>query len=230
MSERRIGLVAEGVTDQIVVQAALSAILPEPFVLQLLQPEPTRPELGGGWCGVLKWCLEFRARGLARLEDDPTLELFDLIVLHLDADVADGAYAQCGAGVDGHANGLGVLPCAKPCPPPGDTVDALKAVLLTWLGVVSSGPRTLLCIPSKSIESWVAAALLHGAHALLVDIECTPKLGEKLGRLPLAQRIKKGRREYLKHANKITETWADVCAQCEQARQFHAVVQAAAEA
>lgn len=228
MSQLRIGLVAEGVTDHIVIEAALSAILPEPFVLQLLQPEATRPELGTGWCGVLKWCLEFRSRGLAGLEDDPTLELFDFIVLHLDADVAGGAYDQCGPEIDAQATGLGLLPCAKPCPPPGDTVHALETVLLTWLGVVGSGPRTLLCFPSKSIESWVAAALFPSSHALLADIECTPALDAKLAQLPLAQRIRKRRTDYIKHANKISEAWADVCVRCEQARQFHAAVQAVA--
>ncbi len=228
MSELRIGLVAEGVTDQIVIEAALSAILPEPFVLQLLQPEATRPELGGGWCGVLKWCLEFRARGLARLEDDPTLELFDLIVLHLDADVADGVYDHCGAGIEALAAGLGSLPCAEPCPPPGDTVDALEMVLLTWLGVAGTGPRTLLCFPSKSIESWLATVLLPSSRALLDDVECTPKLDVMLARLPLAQRVKKKQRDYNKHARKIREAWADVCMQCEQARRFHATVQAVA--
>lgn len=227
MSELRIGLVAEGVTDQIVIEAALNAILPDPFVLQLLQPEATRPKLGGGWCGALKWCLEFRARDLARLEDDPTLEFFDLIVLHLDADVADGAYDQCGTGIDEQADGLSLLPCVEPCPPPGDTVDALRTVLLSWLGVVGSGPRTLLCIPSKSIESWVVAAMLPDSHALLVDIECEPALSARLAQLPLAQRVRKNRRDYNKHAGKISKAWADVCVRCEQARRFDSAVQAA---
>ena len=48
----QIGLVAEGHTDFVIIEAALSAILDCSFVLTLLQPEPTQPTLGGGWSGV----------------------------------------------------------------------------------------------------------------------------------------------------------------------------------
>lgn len=52
MSNPRIALVAEGPTDFVIIEAALKAILQRPFVLNQLQPEPTRPEMGGrlGWC------------------------------------------------------------------------------------------------------------------------------------------------------------------------------------
>jgi len=43
----RIALVAEGPTDYEIIHAALRAILPRPFVMTLLQPEATRPEMGG---------------------------------------------------------------------------------------------------------------------------------------------------------------------------------------
>lgn len=49
MSERRIGVAAEGIADQEVIQAALAAILPEPLVVSPLQPENPHPRLGT-WC------------------------------------------------------------------------------------------------------------------------------------------------------------------------------------
>ncbi|MEI8208133.1 MAG: hypothetical protein WCG16_02930 [Methylococcales bacterium] len=52
MSELRIALIAEGATDLIIIEAALKAIIKPPFILNLLQPEATRPDIGGGWCGV----------------------------------------------------------------------------------------------------------------------------------------------------------------------------------
>jgi hypothetical protein len=58
----QIALVAEGPTDFEVIQAALKAVLPTPFVMTLLQPESTQPRLGGGWGGVLKWCYEIQQR------------------------------------------------------------------------------------------------------------------------------------------------------------------------
>ena len=45
MYEPRIALIAEGPTDFIVIEAALKATLQRPFVLNQLQPEPTRPEM-----------------------------------------------------------------------------------------------------------------------------------------------------------------------------------------
>lgn len=86
MSELHIGLVAEGVTDQIVIETALKAILTQSFVLTRLPAEATRDTHRGGWCGVFKWCKEFRALGHAGLAQDPTLELFDLVIVHLDGD------------------------------------------------------------------------------------------------------------------------------------------------
>lgn len=94
MSDLRVALIAEGPTDAIVIEAALKALLPRPFVMTRLQPEPTRPQLGTGWGGVLRWCLEFASRGHARLEEDPTLPGFDLFVIHTDADVAECSYGD----------------------------------------------------------------------------------------------------------------------------------------
>lgn len=94
MSDLRVALIAEGPTDRIIIESALRAILPAPFVLTQLQPEPTRPDLGGGWGGVLKWSREFYSRGAASLEDDPTLQLYDLFIIHIDADVTDFSYSD----------------------------------------------------------------------------------------------------------------------------------------
>lgn len=70
MSELRVALVAEGPTDAVVIEAALRALLPRPFVLTQLQPEPTRPKLGTGWGGVLRWCLDFAKRGHTSIESE----------------------------------------------------------------------------------------------------------------------------------------------------------------
>lgn len=54
MSEPRIALVAEGQTDLVVIEAALKAIVPSRFTLNLLQPEATKPEMGTGWGGCVE--------------------------------------------------------------------------------------------------------------------------------------------------------------------------------
>ena len=69
----RIALVAEGPTDYEAIQAALKAVLPQPFVMIQLQPEATGGMMGTGWCGVLKWCQAAQQRHPGSLDADPTL-------------------------------------------------------------------------------------------------------------------------------------------------------------
>ncbi|OCX67887.1 hypothetical protein A6M27_11505 [Acidithiobacillus thiooxidans] len=230
MSDPRIALVAEGSTDFIVIEAALKAILQRPFVLNQLQPEPTRPEMGGGWCGVFKWCQGFRKRGAAHIESDPTLSNFDLVMVHLDADVADKSYADCGDAVVQAALALQPLPCAQPCPPPSDTVLALEAVLRSWLGISATGSKSLFCIPSKATEAWLAAATLPANHALLTGLECNLHLETQLAQLPRGQRIRKSVRQYRKLAGVVTAQWTQVISHCSQAALFDQRVQSIAQA
>lgn len=193
-------------------------------MLTRLPAEATRGAHGGGWCSVFKWCKEFRALGHAGLAQDPTLELLDLVIVHLDADVAEKTYADCGLAAAQQAADLAGLPCAMPCPPPSDTVAALRLVLLTWLGVSREDAKTLFCIPSKSIESWFAAALLPGSHPLLPGIECRPStaLASQLAQLSKAERIRaKSAPQYRSQARAVTTRWGDIRTVCSQAQVFH---------
>lgn len=222
MSEIRVALVAEGHTDVIVIEAALRALLPRPFILTLLQPEPTRPMLGTGWGGVLRWCLDFTSRSHSQLEDDPTLPGFDLFVIHVDADVAEGAYANVSAEVATLATEYGwpALPHRVPCPPPHGSADAVRACVLSWSGLARVGPKTVLCVPSKAIGAWLAAAVLDDEHRLLQGLECNLNLEAQLEALPRAERMKKTTREYRAREKKITDDWALVRARCSQAERF----------
>lgn len=220
MSDPRIALISEGPTDFIVIEAALKAVLQRSFVLSQLQPEPTRPEIGGGWGGVFKWCQEFRRRGALSIETDSTLSQFDLVIIHLDADVAGKVYADCGPAVAEAAAALLGLPCAQPCPPPLNTVVALEAVLLSWIGIAAVGPKSLLCIPSKASDAWLAAAILPVGHALLTGLECHLNLEMALSQLPKGQKLKKTTREYRTHAGSIAKQWHQVKNHCTQADVF----------
>lgn len=229
MSERRIALVAEGPTDYEVIHAALKAILPDRFTLTLLQPEPTRPAMGGGWGGVLKWCYAAGERHAATLDTDPTLENYDLLLIHLDVDVAQAQYADCGLLVPAQAaaKGWATLPCNRPCPPVVDTCTQLEAVLLSWMSPAQVGAKTVLCLPAQSSGTWLAAATLPVGHALLVGHECNVTVETQLAQLPLAHRIRKVTREYRSHAGQVTTNWAHVKGLCSQAVAFEQAVQAA---
>lgn len=230
MSELRIGLVAEGPTDYEIVQAALKACLPGAFVMTLLQPETTQPEMGAGWGGVLKWCHDARRRHSGPLETDPTLIGFDLLILHLDADVAEKRYADCGTEVESMVQDWSweTLPCVQPCPPAADTCARLEVVLDRWLGQAGPGERTLYCVPAQASDTWLAAAVLPSGHALLSGaLECKSNVESMLKQLPKSQRIKKTVREYRQHAPTLTAHWPAVKRHCTQAQVFEQAVQSA---
>lgn len=229
MSDLRVAVVAEGPTDAIVIAAALKALLPRPFVLTQLQPEPTRPKLGTGWGGVLRWCLDFATRGHARFEDDPTLPGFDLFVVHIDADVAEKRYADVSAEIAEIAGQRAwpTLPNVIPCPPPTGSADAMRACLLAWVAMQAPGPKTVLCVPSKAVEAWLAAATVDAGHALLNGLECNLNVESQLKVLPVAQRIRKSSRDYRARERDITEAWPVVRQLCTQAERFSAEVVAA---
>ncbi|AGX86758.1 hypothetical protein [Candidatus Symbiobacter mobilis] len=230
MSDPRIALIAEGPTDFIIMEAALKAVLQRPFVLTPLQPEPTRPDIGNGWGGVFKWCQEFRLRGAVSIEADPTLSQFDLVVVHLDADVAGKRYADYGPTMENAAATLQALPCERPCPPPTDTVAALEAVLLSWLDIAALGPKSVFCIPSKASDAWLAAAVLPAGHALLTGLECHPHLEAALSQLPKGQKLRKTPRDYRSHAGSISQHWKQVQNHCLQARVMEQQIQPIAQA
>lgn len=218
----RIALVAEGPTDVILITAALKAILPRTFVPTLLQPEETLPKMGTGWCGVLKWCDAFRLRGYASLEEDPTLSRYDMIILHIDADVADMKYGDCGQGTSQLAvsSGWPILPHPTVCPPPQNAIQYLEGCLLSWLGVTARGARTVHCIPSKAIESWLSVAVLPVDDPLLTSVECRFDLAGKLANLPKGRKIRKSKSDYQANASKLQHQWGNVRSACSQAAAF----------
>lgn len=230
MSYLRVALVAEGPTDAIVIEAALKALLPRPFVLTQLQPEPTRPKLGTGWGGVLRWCLDFATRGPARFEDDPTLPGFDLFVLHIDADVAEKRYADVSHEIADLAGQRGwpTLPNVIQCPPPSGSANAMRTCLLAWAGMQAPGPKTVLCVPSKAVEAWLTAATFDDGHALQNGLECNLNVESQLKALPAAQRIKKTSRDYRARERIIVEAWPVVRRRCTQADRFSTDVAAVA--
>jgi hypothetical protein len=156
MSDKQIALVAEGPTDYVIVEAALKAVLEMPFVLALLQPEPTRPQSGSGWCGVLKWCVETGQRVNGQVESDPLLARFDLIIIQIDTDIVRNAYGDCGVHTAGLAAQHGWEPLPDPvvCPPAADAAAAVRRAVGNWLAPAFPGPRTVICLPRPRMPGW----------------------------------------------------------------------------
>jgi len=209
----RVALVAEGPTERVVIEAALASILRErPFILKQLQPEESLPfgAIGTGWVGVYRWCRQAVARSGTSLRQDILYRAYDLLLLHLDGDVADECYAD-GSIVEAVQD----LPCSAACPPPAASTNPLRAVLLRWVGEPEVPPRTVLCTPSKSTEAWVVAALFPEDLAVERGIECWPKPDLRLSQQPLERRIRKRVDDYQTRAADLRDAWPRL------ARIFH---------
>jgi hypothetical protein len=224
MSERLwIALVGEGPTDKIVIEAAIANLLgARPFVLKQLQPEESKAfgKTGAGWPGVYKWCHQAATNFGGQLRNHILFERFRLLVLHLDADVASEHYSD--AGIDDLVNDL---PCAQPCPPPEQTTNALRVILLRWAGERDTPPRTVLCTPSKSSETWVLCALYPTNRAVASEnVECNESIEGVLQGMPAATRLISGGRKhvdrYMDRAPEITSAWPAVRARCNEAQRF----------
>lgn len=221
----RIGLVAEGITDKLVIQAALESLLGERrFILRLLQPEESLPlELslpslsqGRGWGGVYLWCKGVRQRNGGRLDGDILFFGYDILIIHLDADVAGKNYSDCG--ID---DLTGDLPFKEKCPPPSSTTNRLRSVMLRWLGETETPTKTVLCTPSKSCETWVIAALFPDDPVMIKNgWECHPKPESRLGTKPKALRVTKSKAGYEAVQKKISAAWPRLKTELSEAGRF----------
>lgn len=219
----RLAVVSEGPTDTVVIQAAVSSLLGDQrFVLNQLQPEESLAfgPTGAGWSGVYRWCRQAADQSGGRLRDNTLFSIHDALVLGIDADVGDKTYQSASI-----VESVQDLPCSRPCPPPFDTTDLLRLVLLRWFGESAVPPRIVLCTPSKSIEAWVLAALFPSDPIVrLGNLECRPEVETLLAGKPLEKRLvragKKILEKYREHAPAIERAWPSVCRLCTEADRF----------
>jgi hypothetical protein len=214
----RIALVSEGITDYVVLKSAIESMLNgRSFILKLLQPEGSvaftgagrAGPFGGGWKGVHKWCLQSALRGGGSLSGDPLFIIgCDLLVLHLDADVAGEDLPE-------------LLPCNQACPPPSATTNRLRVVMLSWLGETKTPPQTVLCTPSKSTEAWVMAVCFPTDKEVKKrSWECHANPESRLGQQPKPQRFSKSRADYEKRQSELQARWPAVVAKLSEAARF----------
>lgn len=224
----RIALVTEGITDYVVLKAAIESMLDgRSFILNSLQPEGSvafagagnAGPLGGGWKGVYKWCLQSARRTGGSLSGDPLFIGHDLLVLHVDADVAGEDPAN-------HPRYpipdlAGQLPCERPCPPPSATTGPLRAVMLSWLGETGAPPQTVLCTPSKSTEAWVMAACFPTDREMKRrGWECLSHPESRLGQQSKSQRFSKRQADYEKRQSELQARWPAIVAKLSEAARF----------
>ncbi len=224
----KIALVAEGITDYEVLSPAIELMLGgQAYDLKLLQPEGSvafdgagnAGPLGGGWRGVYQWCLQSTQRSGGNLSGDPLFFNYDLLLLHLDADVASEDPASFA--INPIPELAGVLPCDELCPPPKATTDPLREVLLSWVGEASTPPRTVLCTPSKSTEAWVMRVFFpNDSEMRRRGWECHPEPETRLGQQRKRQRFSKSRAAYAQRKAEFQEGWPRVVKALFEARRF----------
>jgi hypothetical protein len=233
----RILLVAEGVTDYVILKAAIEKILNgRTFDLKLHQPDASvaftgqgqAGAFGGGWPGVLKWMLDLMRR-VGKLSSDPLFLNTDLIILHLDADVASISPARNNdRSIDGLVSDL---PCAVDCPPASDTTDRLRTLMLKWVGEPATPANTVLCTPSKSTEAWVVSLFFPDDKEMKRrGLECHPNPASRLAIQPKAVKFAKSEKEYLARFQQIKDGWNWLVDHLSEAKRFQNDFAAAAGA
>ena len=216
----RVAAAVEGPTDAIVLRAILGALLPDTdFEFQTLQPEESVAfgSTGAGWVGVYRWSRQSACEGGGSVSGSSALSNHDVLIVHVDADVASRTYAS-GNIRDAPRQDL---PCEAPCPPPDGTTNALRAVVLNWLGEHERPPRIVLCTPSKSIEAWMLAAVWpEGNVVQRDDWECRPNPESQLAALPRHRRFKKRPDAYRRKQGDMESAWPEVSERLTEAARF----------
>ena len=217
----RIAAAVEGPTDAIVLQAILRALLPDDpdFVFQTLQPETSAAfgTMGAGWVGIYRWSRQAAREDGGSVSGSSALSNHDVLIVHVDADVASKTYAS-GKIRDAPCDDL---PCEQPCPPPDETTNALRAVVLNWLGEHEYPPRVVLCTPSKNIEAWVLAAVWpENSLVRQDDWECRSNPEGQLAALPKRRRFEKRQDDYRRKQSEIEKAWPKVSARLTEAKRF----------
>jgi hypothetical protein len=215
----RIAVAVEGETDEIILRAVFGSLLGDTdFEFQTVQPEKSEAfsSTGMGWVGIYRWSRLSVSEGGGSLSGSEVLKNHDLLI-HVDADVAGKTYSS-GSIQDMPRDDL---PCELPCPPAHDTTDALGAVVLNWLGESAIPPQVVLCTPSKSIETWVLAAICPGNRMVKRDDwECRPNPEGQLATLPKKQRFQKRPADYKKRQVVVTAAWRKVSSRLTEAARF----------
>lgn len=228
MSDLKIGIVCEGITDFHVISRIVELIYGDSIISQLLQPEMDEinnsGSHGAGWGGVFRWCRSTRSQDLLI---NLLYSQYDIIVIHVDADVVGMSYQNINITVDEY-DFVNEIPCTIACPPVSHTSSYLKNMILRWLEKESLPPKWIFCIPSKSIESWVVASKYHNTILKLKPyLECDASVENWLSQRPkidgdkFIQSGKKKPRIYQNFSSNMKDSdWFHIKSICSQADEF----------
>ena len=222
-----IATVVEGPTDRLVLEAIIRKLIPGDHRFLPLQPSATFGEMGTGWKGVKRWCEQSWQLPGSSLEALLTAVQppIDLLVIHVDADVADEGDLQ-------ENTERPVASVLQPCPPAGDTAARLIFVIQRWLKRDVLPPQVIFAIPAQDTEYWTFAALFPQDRLCAnADYECRKDHKHAPGYLLTRKQydkvltysgghVKKTVAAYRDLADKVAAAWDGVCLVCVQAQGF----------
>jgi hypothetical protein len=221
----RIGFVVEGPTDFVMLESIAGQLLGgreyESVALQPQLSDAFAAVNGGGWTEVYFWCRQSAEQAGGNVGHDALFNSFDMLVVQVDADVAEKRY-----GDDQRiTNAPNDLPCNQPCPPASASTNNLRRVMLGWMGETAIPAKTVLCTPSKSLETWVLLALFpQNQFSRSANLECRANPDGQLQAQPLAGRLIRGGKKdivkYRDHAADMAAAWPAVRLRCTEAERF----------
>lgn len=198
----RVGIVAEGPTDHLVLETFIAALVGQDTQFERIYPDSSL-SFGGGWKGVRSWCTAY-GRDLAAIMAAVKGAELTHLVIHLDADVTDDP-------------DIGVI---WDCPPPSTSCASLRAAVGGWIGMPQ--PFIVIATPSRFIETWVVAAL-EPLERVRADLECDPLVDRILLRgnrlRTRAGRVQKDFRRYEQMMPEVSANIAGVF-ECSEAVGF----------
>jgi len=201
----RVGIVAEGKSEWLVLEEILQRVFAEVEV-ERLHPDYTGfSGLPTGWRGVKAWCLEYNSSFGALMRGIKSRQL-DLLIVHVDCSMADKLKAQ------------------RPCPPPAATADELRRALTKqWLATSELPSWLVLVTPSKTTDAWVVATLDPDSKRL-PNLECDFGIEDELverGYLRRREgRVKKPEDRYRPLAQRVGRQLERVRQRCSEADRF----------
>ena len=157
MSDYRIGLITEGVTDQYIIEKIVRTLLPNKrFVFTHLSPTETeikdqKKKDGFGWGGVYRVCKRLQEKlEIAKMTDST----FDLIIIHIDGDVMMLTYDS--SRIIPKAQD-GKLPCYSESNSLSENCRRLRSVVESWNEATDQ--KAAYCIPYINTDAWAAYML-----------------------------------------------------------------------
>ncbi|MCI5126704.1 MAG: hypothetical protein D3925_20055 [Candidatus Electrothrix sp. AR5] len=228
----KIGVVCEGPTDRIIIEAILDSCMDD-YIPVSIQPPHTAVGgdagiHGAGWKGIRTWCQQEAAGG----KFNGILRNIDILIIQVDADVQYESDAEVNRPV--------------PCPPPESGADTVRKLLLDWLALDLLPARAVFCVPAAASETWALAALFPDAPEIVscdstsADIFCIEcrtdiksllrRLGKRFRpKLVISQggRLKNQSEGYDTRSNDLQDSWDTVTELCSQAARFDAELRTA---